>query len=171
MKNIQAIIAGIVLLGFASGVRSAETPEDAIIEKCTQTLTANPQDAAAYGQRGAAYIKKKDYAKAVADFTEAIKLNDKGDFYGGRGDGYRMLGKHDLAVADYTAAIKMNGRHPHYFGMRGNSYMALGKQEEAIADMEKALELKHPSVEYFKSCIAKMQAELKAKKAAATELK
>ena len=168
MQNLQAIVAGIVLLGFAAGTRSAETPEDAVIQQSTQVLAVNPQDAAAYGQRGMAYIKKKDYAKAVADFTEAIKLNDqKGDFFSGRGDGYRVLGQNDQAVADYTAAIKLNGRHPHYFGMRGNCYMALGKNAEAIADMEKALELKHPSVDYFKACIAKMQGELNAKPASA----
>jgi tetratricopeptide (TPR) repeat protein len=169
MSNIRTLVATLLLLGIAAGAASAETPEEAIIQECTQALAANPRDAEAYGRRGAAYIKSKAYDKALPDFTEALKLDaQNGTFFCGRGDCHRMLGMHELAVADYTAAIKYNDLHPHFFGMRGNCYMALGKRKEAIADMERALELGHPSVDYFKSCIAKMQAELNAAKSGAS---
>jgi tetratricopeptide (TPR) repeat protein len=167
MKKIHAVFASIVLLGVAAATGSAETPEEAIIQECTQALAANPRDAEAYGRRGAAYVKTKAYDKALPDFIEAIKIDPQnGTFFCGRGDCHRMLGQHELAVADYTAAIKYNDAHPHYFGMRGNCHMALGKLKEAIADMERALELGHPSVDYFKSCIEKMREQLKTGKTA-----
>jgi tetratricopeptide (TPR) repeat protein len=167
MGKITSIMVALALLGLGAGANSAVAQEAAVIQQCTQTLQANPKDVAAYARRAAAYFKTRDYDKATADFSEAIKLDGKNAaFFGGRGDGHRMRGKNELAVADYTVAIKLVGRHPHYFGMRGNCYMALGKFEEAIADMEKALELKHPSADYFKSQIARMRAELKAKSGA-----
>jgi len=162
MKRIHSFIAGVVLLGSLAGNAVAESPEEAIIQKCTRALAANPQDASAYAKRGAAYLTIKAPDEALNDFTEAIKLDDqKAGYFGGRGDCYRVLGKNEQAVADYTKALELGGEQSHFFGMRGNCYKNLGKREEAIADMKMALELGYPGAEdYFKAHIAEMQAQL-----------
>ena len=61
-------------------------------------------------QAGAVYawIEKNEYDRAIADYTEAIKLDH------GRAEDYRFRGfawlskqQHDKAIADYTEAIRL----------------------------------------------------------------
>ena len=161
MKKILSLVAVAILIGTPTRVVVAQTAEDEIIEKTTQTLAANPQDANAYAQRGKAYLTNNAFEEALKDFTEAIAINDSNAlYYGGRADAYRALRQDELAVADYTKALELGGEQSHYFGMRGNCYKNLGKREEAIADMQKALELGYPAEEFFKARIAEMQAQL-----------
>ena len=162
MEKTLSLIAGVVVLGSLSGNAVAEPPGEETIQKCTQVLAANPQDASAYAERAKAYFIAQDCEEALRDFSKAITINDSdASYYGGRGDAYRALRQDELAVSDYTKALELGGENPHYFGMRGNCYKNLGKREEAIADMQKALELGYPGAEdYFKARIAQMQAQL-----------
>src|SRR4051812_47449079 len=48
---------------------------EAAIHEFSEVLLIDPRDATAYYNRGAAYLAKQDYEKALCDFTEAIRLN------------------------------------------------------------------------------------------------
>ena len=66
----------------------------------------------AYYNRGNAYFDKRDYDRAIADFTQAIKLDPK-DAFAIHDRGVAYYEKHDFerAIADFEAAIKIN---PNY---------------------------------------------------------
>ena len=65
----------------------------------------------AYSGRGSAYVGKGDYDKAIADYTEAMRLDPKlADAYCGRGGAY-VKGDCDKAIADYSEAIRLNPRY------------------------------------------------------------
>lgn len=111
--------------------------------------------AKAYTQRGRSYWRRpsmdpsnanrSDYDQAIADFTEAIRLNAKQtDAYFLRGRVY-FAGKknYDRAIDDFTEAIRRNvqfqGVSPYQF--RANAYEIKGDKERAIADYRKALSI------------------------------
>jgi len=66
------------------------------------------EDAKAYVNRGAAYRKKGNYDRAIADFNKAIEL-DPGcaEAYHNRGVAYRRKGEHKRAIADLNKAMKL----------------------------------------------------------------
>jgi tetratricopeptide (TPR) repeat protein len=70
-------------------------------------------EAKAFHNRGVAHARMKRYREAVADFTEAIRL-DPGDAvaYRNRGRAYQALGEHESARADFDRAESLPGTPP-----------------------------------------------------------
>ena len=66
-----------------------------------------------YASRGTAYLKKGDTDKAIADYSEALRLDprDAATYYH-RGNAW--LGRRDYqrAIADYSEAIRLDPRLP-----------------------------------------------------------
>ena len=78
------------------------------------------QTADEYCKRGAAYFDKGEYDKAIADCTEAIRLNPKdAKFYYNRGNAYGRKGEYDKAIADCTEAIRLDPKHALSYCGRG----------------------------------------------------
>jgi len=68
----------------------------------------------ALANRGAAYLRSQNYARAVADYDAAIKLFDgkqplrTAEAFFGRGIAYSRLGKPDLAAQDFRQAAALD---------------------------------------------------------------
>ena len=89
-----------------------------------------------------AYGKKGDFDKAIADYTEAIRLDPKyAEAYYNRGCSYGKKGDHDKAITDYTAAIQINPKDGYIFYARGYSYWQKGDKAKADADFAQAKKL------------------------------
>ncbi|MGI2905731.1 tetratricopeptide repeat protein [Tolypothrix sp. VBCCA 56010] len=106
----------------------------------TQVATA-PKADDLYIQGGDKY-KKGDFKGAIADYTEAIRLNPKFvSAYVSRGIARRSLRDNQGAIADYEQAIRLNPKYSLAYVNRGNARSYLGDNQGAIADYNQALEI------------------------------
>jgi len=93
----------------------------------------------AYYIRGQLYAEKGKIAKAVADFTEAIRLNPNADAYHHRGLVYADTGDTAKAIADFTEALRLDPYDAEmYYYSRGALYQKIGDIAMAIADYTEA---------------------------------
>jgi tetratricopeptide (TPR) repeat protein len=91
---------------------------DKKIASCSRVIAGNTENAAnrshAYRSRGAAYYNKNDYDRAIADFSEAMKLDPNivppsfALAYHRRGFAYVEKKDYDLAIADHGEANKLD---------------------------------------------------------------
>lgn len=83
-------------------------------EDFTRSIERNPNDPVVYNNRGNAYYSKhvsgrgNDLDRAIADYTEAIRLDPNAVVYGNRAGVYRVLNAPDKAIADYTEALRLD---------------------------------------------------------------
>jgi tetratricopeptide (TPR) repeat protein len=99
-----------------------------------------PNDWVAYCNRGECYGKKGEHAKAIADFTEAIRLDPKNaDVYTKRGSCQVAKGEYGKAIADFTEAIRLDPKNADNYRGRGSCYAKKGHYAKAIADFIRRL--------------------------------
>ncbi len=103
----------------------AGEPPERTVERATAALRANPNDAAAYHYRAHAFEQLREYARAVADFTEALKRT--------------------------PAASAL---YPHFLVCRGEDRLKLLDYRAAVADLEKGLRGRHKEDETARACEA-----------------
>lgn len=78
------------------------------IKGCSETISANPADAAAYYNRAAAHSASGKSDRSIADYTKAIELYPAyASAYEGRAMVYAGKGDYARAVADATRAAEM----------------------------------------------------------------
>jgi len=134
------------------------------------TETAAPKTAGAFLDRGIAYASRGEYEKAIADFTEAIKLDPKLSAayslrgrarYAGASEVYSVdanfgsvgtistSGKatanqaraFEQAIADFTAALRLDPNNANNYHERGMAYSDKGDHDRAIADFNQVIRL------------------------------
>jgi tetratricopeptide (TPR) repeat protein len=102
-----------------------------------------PDGAEAYYNRGLGYGITGDHDKAIANFTEAIRLRpDDADPYHNRGKAYGRMGDYDKAIADFTEAIRLRPDSARMYYNRGLTYGRMGDYDKLIADYTEAIRLK-----------------------------
>jgi tetratricopeptide (TPR) repeat protein len=98
--------------------------------------------AEAFLNRGIALDGQGEHLKAVADLTEAIKLNpDYPALYFYRGIARDNAGQSEPAIADFSDALRRNPDNTDALVYRGAAYLAVGEHDKAIADFNLALKL------------------------------
>lgn len=116
---------------------------DTQIKDCTTLIQSGHETRdnllADYNSRGAAYLHKSDHDRAIADFTQEIRLNPNLALaYANRGYAYDLKGEHDRAIADETQAIRLNPKDANAYFLRGHAYEAKGNHDRAIDDYYEA---------------------------------
>jgi len=124
---------------------------DQKIAGCSRVIVDNTANtskrAQAYRSRGAAYYDKSDYDRAIADFSEAMKLDPNivppsfALAYNRRGLAYVEKKDYDLAIADYGEAIKLDSSSAEVYKNRGTAYNIKQDYDRAIPDFDQALKL------------------------------
>jgi tetratricopeptide (TPR) repeat protein len=124
-----------------------------MLAACTAAIGSGKwRGKAAYNNRGNAYFAKKDYDRAIADYTEAIRLDPKYVLaYINRGSAYKAKGDYDDAIGDYTEATTIDPEDALAYSKRGNAYEARKNYDRAIADFTEALQLNPNDANAFNS--------------------
>jgi tetratricopeptide (TPR) repeat protein len=109
---------------------------------CEIPGTVIAQDAASYNASGADWFAKGQYDKALADFSEAIRLDPSfASAYSNRGGTWNSLGEYAKAVADCTEAIRLNPNTANPYNNRGIAWNKMGEYDKAIADCNEVIKL------------------------------
>jgi tetratricopeptide (TPR) repeat protein len=107
------------------------------------SVRQNPtDDAKRYFNLGNDYFDKKDYDRAIVNYTEAIRLDPKYTIaYNDRGAAYSNKNDYNRAIADYTEAIRLDPKLALPYKNRGNAYYYKKDYDRAIADYTEAIRL------------------------------
>jgi len=131
---------------------------DAAIAACTRAINSGIRGselAEILLYRGTAYKMKDDLNRAIADFSETIRLDPKSPFaYGQRGLVYNQKRDYDHAIADLTRFIALNpGRQylANAYIARAMAYAAKDRFDPEIADLTEAIALRPDYALLFKT--------------------
>jgi tetratricopeptide (TPR) repeat protein len=118
--------------------------QDRRIAGCTRVIDdvgeSNRNRRIAYDNRGTAWHAKGDNDRAIADYSEAIKLNPKDAVaYDNRGTAWRDKGDRNRAIADYNVAVKLDPSDAPAYNNRGNVWHEKGDNGRAVADYSEAI--------------------------------
>jgi tetratricopeptide (TPR) repeat protein len=120
---------------------------DTQIRSCT-ALIQSSQDRArdrafAYNNRGNAWQDKGDNDRAIADYSEAIRLDPKNAAYLNNRCWARAIAGRELplAVTDCTEALRIAPNDANIMDSRGFAYLRLSRLDDALADYDEALKL------------------------------
>lgn len=131
------------------------TPADQMIDACSKIIALKvfkgEQLATIYFWRAVGWNKKGDYAKVIADATEAIRLQPSQAVYNLRGSAYYDKGEYDIAIADFDDALKLGPPSGTIFHNRGNAWRGKGDYAKAIADYDATIRLEPKSAFSFQN--------------------
>ena len=116
------------------------------IAEFNRAIGLEPGYAEAYRARGYAYFYAGKNARAIEDYSQAIRLDLKTSLHGPspyllRGFAYVYERKYEKAIEDYSRAIDLEPKNAVAWYNRGLAYKRLGKNTRAEADMVKGREL------------------------------
>jgi tetratricopeptide (TPR) repeat protein len=113
-------------------------------------MNTNPKYTLAFDKRGDAYYAKKDYTRAIGDYTEAIRLSpDYAAAYNSRGTAYAMQGDHDRALSDYSKAISLEPSSVDFYLSRAAFAAVQGDNDLTIANLDEAVRLNPRRAEFY----------------------
>jgi tetratricopeptide (TPR) repeat protein/tRNA A-37 threonylcarbamoyl transferase component Bud32 len=113
-----------------------------------KSIERNPKNAGLRNIRGLAYLRLRQYDKAIADFTKGIELDPKNMWlWDNRGSAYTYLHQYDKALADFNKAIELDPKNAVAWNDRSIVYSHLKQYDKALADFNKAIELAPKEVE------------------------
>lgn len=118
---------------------------DAAISLYTEVIKADPKAAFAYNGRALAYRYKKEIAKALADFDEAIRLKPFSMFYYNRGVTRYDNGDDKSAIADLTRALQGQPGEARARSLclvaRARCYISQAQSAPAMSDLNAAIKI------------------------------
>jgi tetratricopeptide (TPR) repeat protein len=113
------------------------------INNYTKAIEIDPNDRAAYNNRGVVYDNLKRYDEAIADFTRALEIGPTDKIaYINRGISYYNKTEYQKAIADYDKAIEIDSTLALAYDNRANAHQMMGRLDLAAADRQKSKELK-----------------------------
>ena len=118
----------------------AQAGSEGRIEACSRVIArSGGRDAAPYNSRGVEYGTQGDTDRAIADFTDAIRINPRFAFaYRNRGYAFTRKNEYERAIADFTEAIRLDPKYLDAYNDRGMSYFATGESDLALRDYNEA---------------------------------
>jgi Flp pilus assembly protein TadD len=116
----------------------------------TRIRVLPPPPATVALERGLAALYRGSCDRAIAEFTEVIRLDPNqfgARFY--RGISHSLAGRPRDALADYTAAIQLQPNHPDAYLDRARVYLQLGEKSLALSDYNEGIRLRSDAKAYL----------------------
>jgi tetratricopeptide (TPR) repeat protein len=123
-------------------------------EEIAETGQAGPTEAETLFERGKMFFDRGDYETAIADFSEAIRMDpNMAKAYRLRGSSLiiiatgdkanfeRQTQSYDRAIADLTQAIRLDPNDAKAYYARGTAYAIMDNNDKAVADYTQAIRL------------------------------
>ena len=145
-KDISENPKNFVTYCYIAGIRLENKEYGKALEACSAGLNFMPKKqksnrAFMLSVRSEVYLALSDTVKALADLSEAIKLDAYYDFLEKRAQLYYKLDKYDLSDADYNAMLKIKAGD-------AKSFMGLGRNQAAQGNYTEALNLYDTALKY-----------------------
>ncbi len=154
MCRFGRVVAGIILMAGTVAARAQsddaatclkETGEPAIAA-CGRAIAAGrpagPELARIHNRRGLELDRKADYDGAIADYSEAFRLNPKfAAAVSNRGLAYWHKRDFDRAIVDAGVAIQLDPKLAPAYNVRGIAHIDKNELDPAIADLGEAIRL------------------------------
>lgn len=103
---------------------------------------ASRKEAFLFLKNGLDYSKKKQFDRAIQEFTKAINSEPRyTTAYYDRGCAYFGKGDHEKAIEDFSIAIAIDSSYTNAYYNRGITYEKKSQMEKAKADFQKACDL------------------------------
>lgn len=105
-------------------------------------VAASAEEAALRLRRAKAYAALSQWQPAIADYTEAIRLQPgEADCYSHLAQAHDALGDYQAAIAAFSEAIRLEPRNARIYFERGNAYRQTQDDSHAAADYQTLLKL------------------------------
>jgi lipoprotein NlpI len=128
------------LLQDAEKALLARRSQDAVT-LATKSLELKKDYADAYRVRGRARQRLSELDEAIADLTQAIKLQPAAETHVMRGECYSALDRHADAIADFDRALALDPKLLVAMHHRGRERFKNGEIKLSIADFDRMIEL------------------------------
>jgi|GEM_PF-718854 len=108
-----------------------------------KAIGLDPNNAYAWGNKGAALSTLKRYEEALSAFEKAIELDPNDTFaWSNKGDTLSRLERHEEALLACDKAIELDPENANAWGSKGFALGHLERYDEAISAYDKAAELR-----------------------------
>ena len=108
-----------------------------------------------------AHFARGDYDHAIADFSDAIKINSSDSAsLTSRGAAYHARLEYEAAIADYAAAIKLDPKNVRAWYNRGLAYSSQRDYDQAMENYREALKLGLTDARVWQSLAAAQYAKM-----------
>jgi tetratricopeptide (TPR) repeat protein len=116
---------------------------DKAVEHFTDAINSNPSNSDSYNRRAEAYLLKKDYDKAIADYDKAISLAPGSAyvFRNNRSRAYVGKKEFDRAIRDSSETVGAAPNYAYGYGVRGLAFAAKKEYADAVKDFGNAIRL------------------------------
>lgn len=159
-RIVRIVLAGWLVLALPA-VSRADEPTcargtgDAGIAACTREIESGkykgPALAQRYYNRGVGHTQRDDNDRAIADYSEAIRLDPTlGPAFSNRGLVYIDQDNLERAIADFNEAIRLNPKSATAFYNRGIAYVFQDETDHALADFSEAVRLDPTDIDRYR---------------------
>jgi tetratricopeptide (TPR) repeat protein len=110
------------------------------ISACSRVIDSKREQgrvlAYAYSRRA---FRREDPNSAIADYTEAIRLDPKANYFESRAEAWLAANKLERAIADDTEAIRLDPKNSWRYRSRARVWLRADNVDRAISDLTQAI--------------------------------